>query len=192
MGPVPANEWQWYNWKGSTVDYNGTRYGWLEYFILRIAEEQQASGIKLLDVLDIHFYPGETQSSDIVQLHRVFFDTTYNYPGANGLKRPVQEDGTTALPKNIFSNANTWLTKYMGATMCYAVSIETGINGDNPNVTASWYASTLGNSETGVRSYSMELKTGDEVIHLFSRYGRITLSLLCLAGTVCLCLSHHQ
>jgi hypothetical protein len=76
MGPVPANEWQWYNYKTGKVSYNGKEYVWLEYFILRVAEEQQASGIRLLDVLDIHFYPGESNASDIVQLHRVFFDTT--------------------------------------------------------------------------------------------------------------------
>jgi hypothetical protein len=47
-GPVPANEWQWYNWKGDKITYNGKQYVWLEYFILRVAEEQQATGIRLL------------------------------------------------------------------------------------------------------------------------------------------------
>ncbi len=39
VGPVPANEWQWYNWKGNLVSYNGKQcthgwntssYGWLK------------------------------------------------------------------------------------------------------------------------------------------------------------------
>ena len=56
-GPVVTNEWQWYNWNGSSVSYKGKTYPWLEYFILRIAEEQNITGIRLLDILDIHFYP---------------------------------------------------------------------------------------------------------------------------------------
>ena len=62
VGPVPANEWQWFNWNNNKVTYNGKEYPWLEYFILRVAEEQELTGIRLLDVLDIHFYPGETNS----------------------------------------------------------------------------------------------------------------------------------
>jgi len=176
MGPVPANEWQWYNWKGSKVLYNGKEYTWLEYFILRVAEEQQASGIKLLDVLDIHFYPGETQSSDIVQLHRVFFDTTYNYPGANGVKRTGPGSWDNSITREyIFKRCNDWLKKYMGADQGVKLAVsEIGINGDNPNVSASWYASTLGEfAKQGVEVFTpWTWKTGmDEVIHLFSRYG---------------------
>ena len=86
-GPVPANEWQWYNWKNDAISYKGKRYVWLEYFILRIAEEQAASGVRLLDVIDLHFYPGESSVSDVLNLHRVWFDEDYVYPGANGVKR---------------------------------------------------------------------------------------------------------
>lgn len=177
VGPIPCNEWQWYNWKGSKVSYNGKEYVWLEYFILRIAEEQQLSGIRLLDVLDLHFYPGENISTDIVQLHRVFFDTTYNYPGANGVKRSGSSGWDGSITKEyIFERCNRWLEKYLGPDHDVTFSLsEIGINGTNPNVTASWYASTLGEfAKQGVEIFTpWSWKTGMyEVLHLFSRFGQ--------------------
>ncbi len=176
-GPVPANEWQWFNYKGNLVTYNGKQYPWLEYFILRVAEEQQLSGIRLLDVLDIHFYPGEKNPADIVQLHRVFFDETYNYPGANGVKKTGSGGWDNNLTKEyIFKRCNTWLENYLGADHGVTLSVsETGISGDNPNVTASWYASNLGEfAKQGVDMFTpWSWKTGmDEVIHLFSKKAR--------------------
>ncbi len=114
---------------GNKVTYKGKQYPWLEYFILRVAEEQELSGIRLLDVLDIHFYPGETNSADIVQLHRVFFDETYNYPGANGVKKTGAGGWDNNLTKEyIFKRCNTWLENYMGADNGVALSVsETGI-----------------------------------------------------------------
>jgi hypothetical protein len=177
LGPVPANEWQWYNWNGSKISYQGNQYVWLEYFILRVAEEQQASGIRLLDVLDIHFYPGETSPSDIVQLHRVFFDETYNYPGANGVRRLGASGWDVSITKEyILKRCSDWLEEYMGADHGVTFSVtETGIEGDNPNVTASWYASTLGEfAKHGVEIFTpWTWKTGmNEVIHLFSHYSK--------------------
>jgi hypothetical protein len=178
MGPVPCDEWQWYNWNGYKVNYNGKDYVWLEYFILRIAEEQQESGIKLLDVLDIHFYPKETLPADIVQLHRVFFDQTYNYPGANGVKRSGSGGWDGSITKEyIFKRCNDWLVKYLGANHGVTFSVtETSIaNRDNPNVTASWYASTLGEfAKQGVEVFTpWDWATGmSEVVHLFTRYGQ--------------------
>jgi len=58
----------------------------LEYFIKRVAEEQTVSGVSLLDVLDIHFYPGSNKAHEVVQYHRVYFDKNYVYPEANGVK----------------------------------------------------------------------------------------------------------
>lgn len=176
-GPVPANEWQWFNWNGGKISYNGKEYVWLEYFILRIAEEQQATGIKLLDVLDIHFYPGENNPADIVQLHRVYFDPEYNYPGANGVKRSGPGGWDNNLTKEyILQRCREWLEKYIGINNGVGFSIsETAINGTDPNVTASWYASMLGEfAKQGVEIFTpWTWKTGmDEVIHLFSRYGR--------------------
>ena len=82
VGPVPANEWQWYRWgDGSTTGGKS----WLEFFIKRISEEENATGIKLLDVLDIHYYPGSSDAATCLQFHRVFFDRNYIYPEANGV-----------------------------------------------------------------------------------------------------------
>ena len=174
VGPVPANEWQWYNYKGNQISYKGKNYPWLEYFILRAAEEQELTGIRLLDVLDVHFYPGETNPADIVQLHRVFFDETYNYPGANGVKKTGSGGWDNSLTKEyIFKRCKAWLENYMGPDNGVSLSVsEIGIGGNNPNVTASWYASTLGEfARQGVEMFTpWSWKTGmDEVIHLFSK-----------------------
>lgn len=175
-GPVPANEWQWYNWNNDVISYNNKKYTWLEYFILRIAEEQKVTGIRLLDVLDIHFYPGETNAEDIVQLHRVYFDKNYVYPGANGVHRIGGGWNTSINKEYIFERCNEWLTKYIGENhgVTFGVS-ETGINSNNPNVTANWYASTLGEfAKQGVDFFTpWSWETGMyEVLHLFSRYGK--------------------
>lgn len=53
-GPVPANEWQWYRWGEESLSIDGKSYCWLEYFIKRVADEQKRTGIRLLDVLDVH------------------------------------------------------------------------------------------------------------------------------------------
>jgi Glycoside hydrolase family 44 len=86
-GPVSPNEWQWYNWNNTTVTgTDGKQYPWLEYFIKRVAEEEQSSGSRLLDVIDLHFYPSSAIDSNVVQYGRVFFDSTYAFPEANGIK----------------------------------------------------------------------------------------------------------
>ena len=178
VAPVPANEWQWYNWNGNKVSYKGKEYVWLEYFILRLAEEQQASGIRLIDVLDIHFYPGETGASDIVQLHRVFFDTTYIYPGANGVKRSGSGSWDASLTREyIFKRCNDWLIKYMGPDhgITFSVSETSIAKRDNPNLTASWYASMLGEfSRQGVEIFTpWDWSTGmSEIVHLFSHFSQ--------------------
>lgn len=175
-GPVPANEWQWYNWKNTTVSYNNKNYTWLEYFILRVAEEQKATGIRLLDVLDIHFYPGENKPEDIVQLHRVYFDRTYVYPGANGVHRIGGGWNTSINKEYIFGRCEEWLNKYMGENhgVTFGVS-ETGINSNDPDVCAVWYASTIGEfARQGVDFFTpWSWKTGmNEVLHLFSKYSK--------------------
>jgi len=177
VGPVTANEWQWYNWANDKINYNNKNYTYLEYFILRVAEEQQASGVRLLDVLDIHFYPGEEKNTDIVQLHRVWFDKTYNYPGANGVKRAGSGGWDNNITKEyVFARCSDWLEKYMGPDHGVTFGVtEMGIKGNDPNVTASWYASTLGVfADQGVELFTpWTWKTGMwEVLHLFSRYNK--------------------
>jgi hypothetical protein len=178
VGPVPANEWQWYNWNNDRILGSDSKYYcWLEYFIKRIAEEQTATGIKLLDVLDIHFYPGETSSTDIVQLHRVFFDRTYVYPGNNGVHRLGSNGWDTSITKEyIFGRCQDWLTQYMGANHGVTMSVtEMDVQTSNPNVRAVWYASTLGEfARQGVEIFTpWSWGVGMyEVVHLFSKYNQ--------------------
>jgi hypothetical protein len=175
-GPIACNEWQWYNWANDRIrGTDGRYYCWLEYFIKRIAEEQRACRTRLLDVLDVHFYPGETAPGDIVQLHRVWFDQTYTYPGANGVKRLGTTGWDGSITKEyIFARCRSWLNTYLGPDHGVGLGVsEMGIQGDNPNVTAVWYASTLGVfADEGVELFTpWTWKTGMwEVLHLFSRY----------------------
>jgi hypothetical protein len=176
MGPVPANEWQWYNWKGDKISYNGKTYTWLEYFIMRVAEEQKATGIRLLDVLDVHFYPSENNAADMLQVHRVFFDETYDYPGANGVKRVGAGGWDNSITKEyIFKRCKDWLGKYMGPDNGVTLSVSECSLADHssPNVTATWYASMLGEfARQGVEIFTpWDWYTGmSEVVHVFSKY----------------------
>lgn len=177
-GPVPANEWQWYRWGSDGILWNGKKYCWLEYFILRIAEEEKASGVKLLDVLDIHYYPSSTKPEELVQFYRVFFDRNYVYPEANGVKTVNGGWDNSINKEYILGRCADWLKKYMGANHTVKLGVtETGLNDNmkNANVLASWYASTMGE----FMKYSVEIFTPWswnpgmwETVHLFSRYGQ--------------------
>jgi hypothetical protein len=150
-GPVFTNEWQWWNWNNSFISTvesgKSIKLSWMEYFILRVGQEQKASGIRLLDVLDVHFYPGTTNPHDITQLHRVYYDTTYAWPQANGCKRLPNGGWDAAQTKEyVFKRAIDWCTAHvgpghgvgMGMTECGAV------NTSNASLIAVWYASHLG------------------------------------------------
>ncbi len=176
VGPVPANEWQWYNWQGG-ITQDGKKYTWLEYFIKRVAEEQQASGVRLLDVLDIHFYPASTNTNEIVQFHRVFFDKNYVYPEALGVKNISGTWDDTQTKEYIFERCKTWLDQYIGTThgVTFGVS-ETGISQVNANTSAVWYAGMLGEF---MRHPEVEIfspwtwQVGMwEVLHLYARYNK--------------------
>lgn len=177
LGPVPANEWQWFNWDGNLVSSGGKSYPWLEYFIKRVAEEQQATGIRLLDVLDVHFYPGSSEPDKIVQMHRVFFDKTYSFPDANGLKKINGGWDNNLTQEYLFERCKTWLQTYMGPDhgVTFGVS-ETGVNNTSPNVVAVWYASTMGefmkHPEVEVFTPWTWNKGMWETLHLFARYNQ--------------------
>lgn len=175
VGPVTANEWQWYNWP-TKISYIGRNYCWLEYFILRVAEEQKKSGIKLLDVLDIHFYPPTKVNDEIVQLHRVFFDRNYVYPGANGVKNINGLWDNEQNKEYIFGRINDWLKEYLGPDHRITLGVtEIGIEGDNANVTAVWYASTMGEfMKNDIEIFApWHWKPGMwETLHLFSKYNK--------------------
>jgi hypothetical protein len=173
VGPVTANEWQWYNWP-STISSGGRTYPWLEYFIKRIGEEEARTGIRLLDVLDLHYYPAPTNPADVVQLHRTFFDTTYVNPDANGVHTVNGGWDTSITQEYIFGRCNQWLTQYLGANHGVTLGLtETGIAITNAPVAAVWYASTIGEfMKHGVEIFTpWSWQPGMwEVVHLYSRY----------------------
>jgi hypothetical protein len=178
VGPVTANEWQWYNWP-TAISSGGKTYPWLEYFIKRVGEEQKTSGVRLLDVLDIHFYPSSSNAAQVVQYHRVFFDKTYIYPEANGVKNVSGSWNNNETKEYIFERCKVWLDQYIGSDHGVTFGVtETGIADINPNTTAVWYASTLGEF---MKHKEMEIftpwswMTGMwEVLHLYSRYNKNT------------------
>lgn len=187
-GPVSANEWLWCNLYHKndageivhSVVTDGTiRYCWLEYFIMRIAEEEKKAGMKLLDVFDIHWYPTETTYEHWINWHRVFFDTTYNYPGANGIKRA--NEGCTwdeSITKEyIFKRIGDWLEKYMGKDhgITFAFTETDFVNAMDPMTRAIVYASFMGTfMDNGVEIFTpWEWRDGMyEVVHLFSQYSQ--------------------
>ena len=178
-GPVAANEWQWcsvssYN-KEDRPKGEDRNYCWLEYFIMKVAEEQKKSGVRLLDVFDIHWYPTEKDYESRVNWHRVMFDTTYNYPGANGIKMVGGNWDNKITKEYIFVRINQWLEKYFGKNHGITFGItETSILDNDPMVTALIYASFPGTmQDNGVEIFT-PWTWGDgmyETVHLFSRYG---------------------
>ena len=179
-GPVTANEWQWcsvgsYN-EQDRPKGNDRNYCWLEYFIMKVAEEQKKSGVRLLDVFDIHWYPSEKDYESRVNWYRVLFDTTYNYPGANGIKMVNGSWDNNNTKEYIFKRVNDWLDKYFGKGHGITLGItETSLIDENdPMVTALTYASFIGTmQDNGVEIFT-PWTWGDgmyETVHLFSRYG---------------------
>lgn len=176
-GPVCANEWQWYKWGTESLKIDGKYYCWLEYFLKRVADEQKASGIKLLDVVDIHWYPEESADADVLQLHRIFYDQTYAYPGINGVKS-INGGWDATQKEYIFKRINDWLTTYFGANHGITLGLsEMGVNSTNINVNSVLYASLLGTfANNGVEVFTpWTWKVGMwETLHLFSRYAKNT------------------
>ena len=185
VGPVFTNEWQWYNWQGIGViaDPNNPekKYTWLEYFIKRIAEEQQKAGMRLLDVLDFHFYP-DVNRDITLQLYRVFYDTSYDYPGANGVRVLNGGYDYSITKEYIFKRATDWLNQYMGANngVTMGMSELGSLYSSDPNVVAVGYASLLGTfAENNVELFTpWDWYVGQwEVLHLFTHYtGTIAVS----------------
>ncbi len=182
LGPVPANEWQWFNYNNDAIlATNGVKYTWLEFFIKRVAEEQQRTGIRLLDMIDLHFYPSSSNAAEIVQYHRVFFDKTYVYPEANGIRRLGGGWDPSQNKEYVFARCQEWLEKYMGRNHGVTLGMtETGISSSHsPSVTSVWYASMMGEfMRQGVDVFTpWSWQTGMwETLHLFSRYNKPTLT----------------
>jgi len=176
VGPVFTNEWQWFAWNNAAI--SGTagaatrNFCWLEYFIKRVAEEQTLSGMRLLDVLDFHFYPGTSNDHDIMQLHRVWFDTTYNYPGANGCKMVSGSWDNNQTKEFVMERAKRWMAQYMGPNnnVGFSVSEHGALTGTSTAI-ALWYASMLGTfADHGAEIFTpWDWYPGQwEVMHLFT------------------------
>lgn len=186
-GPVVANEWQWCHIAATAEDnhrptIDGKPYCWLEFFIKKVAEAEKASGVRLLDVFDIHWYPTEKDYKNRINWHRVLYDTTYYYEGGNGVRCASgtcdwsnEIAGYKAYRSYIFVRINQWLEKYFGKDHGITLAItETDLNDSDPMVTALTYASFLGTmQDNGVEIFT-PWSWGDgmyETVHLFSRYG---------------------
>ena len=182
-GPVAANEWSWCN---IAYDNNSTsfvkapdrNYCWLEYFIKRLGNEQKKTTVQLLDVFDIHWYPTEKTYESWMNWHRVFFDTTYNYPGANGIKRanPTCKWDESITKEYIFKRIADWMAEYVGKDYKFTFALtETDFIADMDAMSrALAYASFMGTFiDHGVEIFTpWTWREGMyEVVHLFSRYG---------------------
>jgi len=174
IGPIAANEWQWYNWHNERISYNGKTYSFLEYFILRIGEEQETSGMRLLDVFSIHFYPGNQNVEEVVQFHRVYFDEEYVYPDANGVKTINGGWDESINKEYVFRRCLDWMEEHIGIDHAIGLGVtETGVAISDQNGVAVWYASTLGEfMKQGVELFTPWSWQPSmwEVVNLFTQY----------------------
>lgn len=175
-GPVMANEWQWYKYSDQQLRIDNTYYCWLEYFIKKAADKEKETGIRVLDVVDIHWYPGETADADVVQLHRVFYDEDFNYPGANGVKTINGGWNNNLQNEYILKRIEDWLDKHFGENHGIGIGIsEFGANNSKANVNAVLYASILGTfANNGIEFFTpWHWNKGMwEVMHIFSNHAK--------------------
>jgi hypothetical protein len=174
-GPVTTNEWQWYKWSNEDIYVNGRYYPWIEYFIKRLADEYNATGIKLVDVLDIHSYPSyNNNDAEALQGHRIYYDETYDYPSANGVKTIAGGWDDSSTKEYILKRIDGWLNEHFGANhgITTGVSEWATMSRSNPSLESVIYASHLGAfANNGVELFSpWTWSIGMwETLHLFSR-----------------------
>jgi hypothetical protein len=175
-GPVTTSEWQWFKWANESIRIDGKYYCWFEYFIKRCADEEKASGVRVLDVFDIHHYPYAPTDNDALQNHRIFYDKNYVYPGANGLKSINGGWDNSINKEYIFQRINDWLTTYYGQNHGITLGLSEWSPGPNePNLASVIYATHLGTfANNGVEYFTpWNWFTGMwETIHLYSRYAK--------------------
>lgn len=175
-GPVTTSEWQWYKWSNENIRIDGKYYSWFEYFIKRCADEEKASGIRVLDVFDIHHYPYAPTDADALQNHRIFYDKAYNYPGANGLKTINGGWDNSQTKEYVFQRVNDWLTKHFGANNGITLGLSEWSPGPNePNLASVIYGTHLGTFANNEVDYFTPWNwfTGMwESLHLYSRYAK--------------------
>lgn len=174
-GPVTTSEWQWYKWSNESIYIDGRYYPWIEYFIKRLGDEYKATGMKLVDVLDIHNYPWYNNSdAAALQGHRIYYDETYDYPGSNGIKSSTGGWDNAMTKQYIFKRIEGWLTEHFGANhgITTGVSEWGTMSGSNANLESVIYASHLGTfANHGVELFApWNWSVGMwETLHLFSK-----------------------
>jgi hypothetical protein len=175
-GPVTTSEWQWYIWGEESIMINGKYYSWFEYFIKRCADEEKESGIRVLDVFDIHHYPWAPTDNDALQNHRIFYDKNYVYPGANGIKTINGGWDNSQNKEFIFTRIEDWLDQHFGEGHGITLALSEWSPGpDEPNLASVIYATHLGLfANNGVEFFTpWTWFTGMwESLHLFSRYAK--------------------
>jgi hypothetical protein len=182
VGPASSSEWQWYTWpKNTPVSYKGKNYCWPEYLIKRLAEIQDSTGVRMLDVYAVHFYLSATVRADVLQQHRLLWDTVYLDPNANGVYQVNGGWDTSIKHQMFFKRIQDWVDKYFGKGNGIEVGATEGaLDGtvsNDPSMTATWYASMLGTfADHGAEIFSpWSWYAGMwETMHLFSRYGQTT------------------
>jgi hypothetical protein len=172
-GPVTTSEWQWFKWGDESLKIDGKYYCWFEYFIKRCADEEKKSGVRVLDVFDIHHYPYAPTDADALQNHRIFYDKSYNYPGANGLNTINGGWDTSSKKEYIFQRINDWLEKHYGVNHGITLGLSEWSPGPSePNLASVIYSTHLGLfANNGVEYFTpWSWMTGMwESLHLFSR-----------------------
>ena len=180
VGPASSSEWQWYTWpKNAPVSYKGSNYCWPEYLIKRLAEIQDSTGVRMMDVYAVHFYLSATKRADVLQQHRLLWDTVYLDPNANGVYQVNGGWDTKIKHQMFFQRVQGWVDKYFGKGNGIKVGATEGaLDGsvsDDPSMTATWYASMLGTfADHGAEIFSpWSWYPGMwETMHLFSRHGQ--------------------
>ena len=172
-GPVTTSEWQWYKWSNESIYVKGRYYPWIEYFIKRLGDEYKATGVKLVDVVDIHNYPYYNNDVEALQLHRTYYDEQYDYPGSNGIKSSTGGWDASLKKQYIFKRFDNWLNEHFGANHGITAGLSEWSPGPSePNLVSVIYASHLGTfANNGVELFTPWIWfTGMwETLHLFSK-----------------------
>jgi len=175
-GPVTTSEWQWFKWGDESIRIDGKYYTWFEYFIKRCADEEKTSGIRVLDVFDIHHYPYAPTNNYALQNHRIFYDKSYAYPGANGVKtiNGGWDNGQNKV--YIFQRIDDWLNLHYGNNHGITLALSEWSPGpDEPNLASVIYATHLGLfANKGIEFFTpWNWFTGMwETVHLFSKHSK--------------------
>lgn len=176
-GPVATSEWFWFKWgTNESIWIDGKYYTWVQYVIHRCGQEYKKTGIKLIDVIDIHNYPYYANNGEALKLHRIYYDETYDYPGANGIKSINGGWDNSQTKEYIFKRFDDWCTEEFGPNHGITAGVSEWSPGPSePNYVSVIYASHLGTfANNGVELFSpWNWFTGMwETLHLFSRYGK--------------------